>query len=142
MGAVYLVRHRLLGELRVIKVMRPQLEHDAEFRERFVREAKTAIQLRHPHIAQIYDFSVDAEGNGFIVLEYIDGVTDIATRRPGSPAGAGDLHRALRALSFLHRRDSHRDIAPTNSCSARSGGEPLVKLIDLGIAGRCRPRGD
>ena len=75
MGAIYLVRHRLLDELRVVKVLRSQLNTDEDLRQRFLREARTAIQLRHPNIAQLYDFSVDEEGNASIVLEYIDGLT-------------------------------------------------------------------
>ena len=68
MGAIYLVRHRLLDELRVVKVLRSQLNTDEDLRQRFLREARTAIQLRHPNIAQLYDFSVDEEGNASIVL--------------------------------------------------------------------------
>ena len=41
MGAIYMVRHRLLGETRVIKVLRPQLDDQAEFHTRFLREART-----------------------------------------------------------------------------------------------------
>ena len=55
MGTIYKVRHRLLDELRVIKVMRPQVERTEEFEARFQQEAKMAIKLRHANIAQFYD---------------------------------------------------------------------------------------
>ena len=83
MGAIYLVRHRLLDELRVVKVLRSQLTSDEDLKQRFLREAKTAIQLRHPNIAQLYDFSIDDEGTAYIVMEYIDGVK--LEESPASP---------------------------------------------------------
>jgi serine/threonine-protein kinase len=145
MGAVYLVRHRLLGELRVVKVLRAQLALDSDLRARFLREARMASQLRHPNIAQLYDFSVDEQGNAAIVLEYIDGVTFEDLRH--DPAGKDlafvlDLAgQGLRALGFLHRRGFvHRDISPDNlMVTLDVDGHPLVKLIDLGIAKNLRP---
>lgn len=139
MGAIYTVRHRLLGEIRVVKVMRPQLAGDQEFAARFLREAQTAIRLRHPNIAQLYDFSTDEEGNAYIVMEYIEGI-DLRelVRRFGPPSLGLSLEIAvqgLAALGFLHRRKMvHRDISPDNLMLARDAdGRPVVKLIDLGI---------
>ncbi len=139
MGAIYTVRHRLLGEIRVVKVMRPQLAGDREFAARFLREAQTAIRLRHPNIAQLYDFSTDEEGNAYIVMEYIEGI-DLRelVRRFGPPSLGLTLEIAvqgLAALGFLHRRKMvHRDISPDNLMLARDAdGRPVVKLIDLGI---------
>ena len=74
MGAVYKVRHRLLEEIRVIKVIRPQLQSDEGLRRRFLREARAAVRLRHPNIAQIYDFTVAEDDTAYMVIEFIDGV--------------------------------------------------------------------
>ena len=74
MGVIYLVRHRQLEELRVIKVLRSSIDAEPDLRARFLREAKSAIQLRHPNIAQLYDFSVDEDGAAYMVMEFIDGV--------------------------------------------------------------------
>src|SRR3979411_421548 len=75
MGAIYKVRHRLLDEVCVIKMMRPQLVEDEELRTRFLREARLAIKLRHANIAQLYDFTIDEDGTAFIVMEFISGMT-------------------------------------------------------------------
>src|SRR4051794_39176219 len=81
MGAVYRVRHRLLDELRVIKIIRSPLEPTAELAERFLREARTASRLRHPNLALLHDFSMSEngekgeEGVAYLVLEHIDGFT-------------------------------------------------------------------
>jgi serine/threonine-protein kinase len=140
MGAVYKVRHRLLDEIRVIKVIRPHLVASPELSDRFLREARLAIQLRHPNIAQLHDFSVDEDGSAFIVLEFIDGATfeDLLKATGPPPLGLGleTAQQSLRALGYLHRKGFlHRDIAADNLMLTRDvDGRPLVKLIDLGIA--------
>ncbi len=140
MGAVYKVRHRLLDEVRVIKVVRPQFKRDEEVKARFLREARTAIRLRHPNIAQLYDFSIDAEENAFIVMEFIDGITFLEMLRRSRalpiPLVLEMSRQSLEALRYLHRRNIvHRDIAPDNLMLTRDeDGSPLVKLIDLGVA--------
>jgi len=141
MGAIYLVRHLLLEETRVIKVIRPQFAADDNVQRRFLREAKTAIRLRHANIAQIYDFAVsDEDGTSFIVMEYIEGVTlQEVLRKSGPPPVQLALevaHQGLSALAYLHHQGFiHRDISSDNLMLARDfRGAPLVKLIDLGIA--------
>ncbi len=146
MGAVYKVRHLLLDEIRVVKVIHPRLDEDAEARTRFLREARAASRLRHPNIAQLFDFMVvDPAGDQFLVLEYIDGLTlrDLLRRHgpPGLALGLEIARQSLAALGYLHRRGFvHRDISPDNLMLTRGpDGGPLVKLIDLGIAKGPRP---
>jgi serine/threonine protein kinase len=141
MGAIYKVRHLLLEETRVIKVIRPQFAEDDNLQRRFLREAKTAIRLRHANIAQLYDFAVDKEdGTSYIVMEYIDGVTLQELVRKSGPPPLGlalDIaDQSLHGLSYLHHQGYiHRDISPDNLMLTRDfRGGPLVKLIDLGIA--------
>ncbi|HUF77828.1 MAG TPA: serine/threonine-protein kinase [Thermoanaerobaculia bacterium] len=142
MGAVYKVRHRLLEEVRVVKTVRPEFAEDSDLKERFLREAKTAIRLRHPNIAQLYDFSLGEDGTAYIVMEYIDGVTlQEMLAKSGPPAVPLTLEIAgqgLEALAYLHRKGYvHRDVAPDNLMLTRSfDGGPQVKLIDLGIVKR------
>jgi len=139
MGVLYLVRHRQLEELRVIKVLRSTLDSEHDLRERFLREAKVAIRLRHPNIAQLYDFSVDDDGSAFMVMEFIDGVNVEDFCKDGTllelPLVLEIARQALRALRFLHSKHFvHRDIAPDNLMITRDAeGHLLVKLIDLGI---------
>lgn len=140
MGAVYKVRHRLLDEVRVIKLIRPQLESDEAIRARFLREARMAVRLRHRNIAQFYDFSMDDEGNAFIVMEFIEGITleELITRvgPPPLPLGLEIAEQSLQPIGYLHRRSTiHRDVSPDNLMLSRDDeGFPLIKLIDLGIA--------
>jgi len=140
MGTIYRVRHRLLDEVRVIKVMQPHVVADADLKRRFLEEAKTAIRLKHPNICTIHDFAVEDNGTAYLVMEYIDGVNlaDLQRSRgaPGVPLSLEVAHQALLALGYLHRKGViHRDVAPDNLMLTHDEeGGPVVKLIDLGIA--------
>jgi len=140
MGEIYQVRHRLLDELRIAKVLRPQHQDDAEMNARFAQEARAAIRLRHPNIVQIFDFTVDASGDGLIVMEYIRGVDlhRLIHHRPlpSIPLVLEIARQSLRALAYLHQQGFiHRDVSPDNVMLSQDyEGRPLVKLIDLGIA--------
>jgi len=74
MGSIYRVRHRLLDEIRVVKVMKPGVVADADLRRRFVEEARTATRLKHPNICTIHDFAIDDSGMAYLVMEFIEGV--------------------------------------------------------------------
>jgi serine/threonine protein kinase len=140
MGAVYKVRHRLLDEVRVVKVMRPHLAKDEVLQARFLREAKVAIKLHHPNLAQIYDFTVDESGYAYLVMEFIDGLNlqEVikVLDRPGFGLVLEIARQSLDALGYLHRkRIIHRDVSPDNLLLTRDDeGALQVKLIDLGIA--------
>jgi serine/threonine protein kinase len=140
MGAIYKVRHRLLNEMRVIKVMRPEVAENPEQRKRFLREAQTATRLKHENVVAFYDFFVDDEGTAYMVMEYIEGINlrDMIRQCGPVPVSLG-LHlsrQCLPALSYLHRKGIvHRDVAPDNiMMTQEEDGTVHAKLIDLGIA--------
>ncbi len=140
MGAIYKVRHRHLQQDRVIKIMRPQVSTDADFEARFLREAQLEATLQHPYIAQLYEFEIAPEGSAYMVMEFIEGVT---LRQILEIAGPPSLEfclfvadQGLEALAYLHSCGFvHRDISPDNiMVGVGPQGEPLIKVIDLGIA--------
>ncbi|HSS48294.1 MAG TPA: TonB family protein [Thermoanaerobaculia bacterium] len=140
MGSIYKVRHRLLDEVRVVKVIRSQGDAGAGAADRFLSEAKAAIKLRHPNVAVLHDFAVGGDGQAFIVMEYIDGWNLLEVLNGYGPlpvALALEIARqSLKALGYLHRHKIvHRDVSPDNLMLTRDvDGNPLIKLIDLGIA--------
>jgi serine/threonine protein kinase len=140
MGAIYKVRHRLLNELRVIKVMRPEVAESADQRKRFLREAQTATRLKHENVVSFYDFFVDDEGTAYMVMEYIEGINlrDMIRQCGPIPVGLALVlsKQSLSALSYLHRKGIiHRDISPDNIMMMQEEDGTLhAKLIDLGIA--------
>src|SRR5262245_10570038 len=108
MGTIYKVRHRLLEEIRVIKVMKSHSGADAEMKRRFIDEARMATRLKHPHIVTIHDFALDESGTAYLVMEFIEGVTlrDLFQARGAFPLPLmlEITHQTLDALAYLHRK--------------------------------------
>src|ERR1700712_5119636 len=73
MALVYRVYHRELGVTRALKVLQPQFAQDADFVQRFRREAQIMASLRHPNIAEVYDCGTTPEGWLYLIMEWLDG---------------------------------------------------------------------
>ena len=136
MGIVYLAREVQLERLVAIKVLPPALAERPGFRERFLREARTAAQLSHPNIVPIHRVG-EAGGFVFFVMAFVDGETLGNRVRTRGPLGAGDVARVLRevawALAYAHGRGViHRDVKPDNILIEKGSGRALV--TDFGIA--------
>ncbi len=139
MGAVYKVRHRVLGKLRVIKTIRPQLQSDQDLQNRFLREAQVAAGLRHPNIAAVHDCAFTNNGTAYIVMEHIEGQNLRDYQRSGGRLSVEQVveagRQALDALGYLHSKSFvHRDISTDNMMISWHDGLPTVTLIDLGLA--------
>jgi predicted Ser/Thr protein kinase len=136
MGIVYLARDVQLDRDVAIKVLPSHLARTAESRERFVREARTAARLNHPHIVPI--FSVAERGQlVFFVMSYVEGETlgeRLRTRGPLPPAEATRVLREVAwALAYAHGHGIvHRDVKPDNILLEAGTGRALV--TDFGIA--------
>ncbi|HYN21482.1 MAG TPA: protein kinase [Thermoanaerobaculia bacterium] len=141
MGEVYLVRHVHLHELRVIKILRKDLQADPAAQKRFTREARLATQIKHPNVAILYDFStLPDEDSYYMVWEHIQG-EDVGDwiRRNGSipvPLSIRLGIQALRGLEAIHSTGViHRDLSPDNlMITEDKQGQKRVKIIDLGLA--------
>lgn len=141
MGSVYKVRHRFFDEIQVLKFMQAKFQESEELRSRFLQEARTAKKVRHLNIAEVIDYSVTSDGTAFIVMEFVDGVNlREVLKRTGGPIDHALVVeiaiQTLAALAELHRHGFvHRDVAPDNLLLSRDAqGQPLIKVIDLGIA--------
>ena len=135
MADVYLAEDQELGRRVAIKILNDRHAADAQFIERFRREAKNAAGLSHPNIVSIYDRG-EAEGTYYIAMEYLDGRSLkelLVTRGPTPIKIAIDYARQiLAAMGFAHRNGIvHRDIKPHNVVV---GGEGRLKVTDFGIA--------
>jgi predicted Ser/Thr protein kinase len=136
MGAVYLARERALERAVAIKVLPPEVAADAESRERFRREARTAAKLTHPNIVPLYTFG-DVEGMLYFVMGYVKGESLAERMRRESKLPAEDVRRILAevadALHYAHHQGIvHRDIKPDNILLEDETGRPM--LTDFGVA--------
>ena len=135
MGEVHQAHDLDLDRTVAIKLLHATSAADPSLNERFLREARSAAQLIHPHVALVYQVGRH-EGLTFIVMEWLDG---------------GDLAHAVRQHGALPWRDAlaairdaaaglaaahaaglvHRDIKPSNLMRNRAA---QVKLVDFGLA--------
>jgi serine/threonine protein kinase len=74
-GVVYLAHDTKLDRPVAIKSLPAEVMENPKARSRFRREAKVLASLNHPNIATIYDQLQEAEGVGYLILEYIPGQT-------------------------------------------------------------------
>jgi serine/threonine protein kinase len=140
MGEIFKVRHIHLNELRVIKIMRPNVAADDQGMQRFLQEARTSTMIKHKNLAMLYDFAQLDDGSYYMVWEFIDG-TNIQKwiGQNGAMPSRLAIEISIQALSGLDHLHSmgliHRDISPENiMLSQDHHGKLLVKVIDFGIA--------
>ena len=141
MGEVYLARHPRLPRLDALKILRADLTDDADYRQRFHREADLAATLSHPRIVGVYDRG-EFNGRLWISMDYVEGTDAGRLVRDNYPAGmperdVRDIVTAVaEALDFAHRRRLlHRDVKPANILLTEpDDDERRVLLADFGIA--------
>ena len=119
-----------------LKVLREEYENDAEYLERFRREAEVCKKLSHPNVVNMISQGT-AGGISYIAMEYVDGRTlKELIQEQGSVEQGQAVRIALQilaALSHAHMRGIiHRDVKSQNVLMSRTG---QVKIGDFGIAG-------
>jgi serine/threonine-protein kinase len=136
MGSVWLARDLHLDRPVAIKVLHETLASRTEERERFLREARIAARLAHPHIVPIYAVVAEA-GLSAIVMALIEGETLGARIRRRGPLAPDEAERVIRelawALAYAHQSGVvHRDLTLENVLLERDTGRAL--LADFGLA--------
>src|SRR5215211_4454532 len=135
MADVYCAQDEQLGREVALKVLYRRFAEDAEFVERFRREASSAAGLQHPNVVQVFDRG-EWDGTYYIAMEFLTGRNlkqVVRDHGPLEPALAVDLTiQILKAARFAHRRGIvHRDIKPHNVIVDDEG---RAKVTDFGIA--------
>jgi len=135
MADVYKAQDKLLDRAVAVKILHQQYANDAEFVEKFRREATAAAKLAHPNIVNIYDVGEDG-GSQYIVMEYVSGPTlkeVIQQKGCLEPIEAVRIAKEIAsALESAHRNNLvHCDIKPHNILVMPDGH---IKVTDFGIA--------
>ena len=135
MAVIYLCEDTRTGLQSAIKVLLPHISSNRSFIEKFLMEVKANALLRHPNIVEIRDGG-EADGQFFMVLEYIDGLTlqDLLKKVKKLPLDVSFLIllSIIKGLQYAHKKSIiHRDIKPSN-IMITSKGE--VKIADFGIS--------
>jgi len=135
MADVYCAEDLQLGRRVALKLLYRRFAEDAEFVERFRREASSAAGLQHPNVVAVYDRG-EFDDTYYIAMEFLEGRSlKQVVRQEGAlpPDRAIDLViQILKAARFAHRRGIvHRDIKPHNVIVDDEG---RAKVTDFGIA--------
>jgi serine/threonine protein kinase len=139
MGVTYKAIDTALNRQVALKVIAAELFRSPASKQRFLREARAAAQIHHPHVATIFHFGEEG-GAYFYAMEFVDGEDlerYVARHGPLSPATA--LRVALQVAQALEAAQArhliHRDIKPANVMAVvNRAGNLNVKLIDFGLA--------
>ena len=138
MADVYKAHDKLLDRAVAVKILHQQYANDAEFVEKFRREATGAAKLAHPNIVNIYDVGEDG-GSQYIVMEYVEGGDLFDEIKRGENERLGEeksryyFQQIITALEYCHNKNIiHRDLKPENILFDQK--ENRIKISDFGLA--------
>ena len=139
MGEVYLAQHIAIGRMVAIKTLSAEMQGRPELAHRFLKEARTSSQVRHPNVVDILDFGHTDRGTAFFVMEYLEG-EDLKTMLKRERVltwehTATIVTQVCAALAAAHHHGViHRDLKPDNIYVLKQDGREVIKVLDFGIA--------
>lgn len=139
MGIVYKAKQQSLDRVVALKVIQDEIASEPEYRQRFLREARLAASVDHPHVVTVYDVGSE-DDRLFLAMQWIDGAD---LKKQLEESGRLTPKRAIAigtqmagALDALHSVSGliHRDVKPANVLIREVDGEDRACLTDFGIA--------
>jgi serine/threonine protein kinase len=151
MGSIFYAEHALIGRAAAIKVLHPEMSTNKEAVNRFFNEAKATTTIKHAGIVEVFDYGYLPSGDGYIIMELLEGMTLAERLDKGGVFSEGNAALMMRgvcsALAAAHAKGIvHRDLKPDNIFLVEDADAPLgerpkvldfgiAKLTDIGIAG-------
>ncbi len=139
-GIVYKASRLMMGGEVAVKVIHSYLGADSASLDRLLRELKAAERLRHPHIITVWDSGTTDDGQPYLVMDYLEGITlsQLITQKGALPPKRvlNVMRQVTEALGHAHEQGLiHRDMKPENVVLEESEirGD-YVKVLDFGIA--------
>ncbi len=146
MGVVYKARQEQMDKLMAIKMLHSHMVSDSEAVKRFYREAKTVSQVRHHHIVTLYDFGMSSQGQPFLVMDFLEGMSLKDELKHHGPLSFERAERifsqVVDALASAHAMNVvHRDLKPENILlSTQNQNSDWVTLVDFGLSKLKEPK--
>ena len=137
MGAVYEVVHEITRHHRALKIVRRA--DNEEHLQRLLREASAAGRVGNPHVVDTYDAGTLEDGQGYILMELLEGATLFDHLRAKGDASIVYLVDLItQACDGLHAAHEagivHRDVKPPNLFVTTRDGRPFLKVVDFGVS--------
>lgn len=139
MGIVFKARQKIMDRDIALKLLPPELAKDEVNLQRLEREAKALAQLNHPNIIATYDFGLTDTAQGYLAMEYVEGLSlDELLEKVGilKPGRAVYIFKQIAdGIRFAHQKGIvHRDLKPQNIMLTDIVSKDQVKILDFGIA--------
>ena len=143
MGITYRAQDINLDSPVALKIINADYSGNSDARDRFLREARSAAQLRHPNVASVFHLGETETGQCFYAMELVEGETlEAWVRRDGPLPTMLALEVIIQVARALVAAEAHglvhRDLKPGNvmvvANETGSSETPLVKVIDFGLA--------
>jgi serine/threonine-protein kinase len=139
MGVVYEARHEVLGHGVALKFLHSDLAKRPGLTQRFMQEARVSATIQSSHVTHVTDVDTAQDGSPYLVMELLAGQSlQGMLDRQGKLVPDQAVDFGLQILAGLEAAHAigvvHRDMKPDNVFVTPSGGGPLLKLIDFGIA--------
>ncbi len=140
MGIVVAATHQQLHQKVAVKFLLPHMLLNMEATERFLREARAAVQIQSEHVARVIDVGTLETGSPYMVMEFLEG-SDLAQclsngEQPPIEQAVGYVLQTCEAIAEAHAAGIiHRDLKPANLFRThRKDGTAQIKVLDFGIS--------
>ncbi|MFN8656221.1 MAG: serine/threonine-protein kinase [Candidatus Obscuribacterales bacterium] len=144
MGLIFKAEQRRIKRFVAVKLLSPDHMSNEVSLKRLQREATSMANLKHPHIATLFDMVISKEAQPYLIMELIEGISlkqQLRDHGKLTPQRAVNiLLQVCEAMEYAHANGLiHRDLKPDNIMLTSDVRPDFVKILDFGIAKSAEP---